>query len=143
MKTFGRNAIHQVKELLELLRADGRRAYVDIGKELDLSEGAVRKRIQNLLESGAIQRFTIEVGRSQGARAISLLSVSTSVSTPSVVEALKKLPNIQKVCEVTGQFDVAIIVSAMNMAEVNRCLEQVRRLKGVTNTNTMIVLNES
>jgi DNA-binding Lrp family transcriptional regulator len=131
------------RKILELLKSDGRRTYVDIGRKLELSEGAIRKRVQNLLGSGTIKRFTIEMGSGQEATAISLLSISTSVPTPSIVEGLKKLPNVQKVYEVTGQYDVVVIVSATKMAEVNRCLEQIRRFRGVTDTNTMIVLNES
>jgi Lrp/AsnC family transcriptional regulator of lysine biosynthesis len=51
-----------------------------------------------------------------------------------------KIPNVENVYEVTGQYDIVAVVSAMNIAEVNECIEKIRRVEGVTNTNTMIIL---
>ena len=36
------------KEIIKILKDNGRAGYIDIGKKIDLSEGAVRKRIKTL-----------------------------------------------------------------------------------------------
>lgn len=48
------------QRILEILRMDSRKSFVDIGKELGLSESAIRRRIKNLIDDGSISRFTIE-----------------------------------------------------------------------------------
>jgi DNA-binding Lrp family transcriptional regulator len=128
------------KAIIELLKYDGRATYSDIGKRIGLSEGAIRKRMKALVDSGAIRRFTVKVGLTEGAEAIALLSVDPSLPTSEVSQALKKFSNIETVYEITGEYDIAVTISGLNITEVNECLEKIRRLKGVANTNTMIVL---
>ncbi|MEM3704156.1 MAG: AsnC family transcriptional regulator, partial [Candidatus Bathyarchaeia archaeon] len=64
------------KEIIQILKQDGRAAYRDIGKKVGLSEGAVRLRIKKLVESGVIKRFTVETRLPEGAEALSLISVN-------------------------------------------------------------------
>jgi len=128
------------REIIKILKNNGRATYSDIGKKVGLSEGAVRKRIKALADSGVIRRFTVKVGLTEGAEAITLLSVSPSFPTSDVSKILKKLPNVETVYEITGQYDIAVIISGLNITEVNECLEKIRRVDGVVNTNTMIIL---
>ncbi|KPV64715.1 MAG: HTH-type transcriptional regulator LysM [Candidatus Bathyarchaeota archaeon BA2] len=128
------------REIIKILKNDGRATYGGIGKKVSLSEGAVRKRIRALIDSGIIRQFTVKVGLTEGAEAITLLSVSPSFPTSDVSKILKKLPNVETVYEITGQYDIAVIISGLNIAEVDECLEKIRRLDGVVNTNTMIIL---
>jgi len=128
------------REIIKILKQDGRATYGDIGTKVGLSEGAVRKRIKALIDSGVIRQFTVKVGLTEGAEAITLLSVSPSFPTSHVSDLLKKLPNVETVYEITGQYDIAVIISALNIAEVNECVEKIRRVDGVVNTNTMIIL---
>jgi Lrp/AsnC family leucine-responsive transcriptional regulator len=129
------------REIIRILKDDGRATYSDIGKRVSLSEGAVRKRIKALVDSGVIRRFTIKVGLTEGAEAIALLSINPSFPTSDVSKLLRKFHNVETVYEITGQYDIAAIISGMNIVEVNECIEKIRRLDGVVNTNTMIILS--
>jgi len=128
------------KTIIEILKHDGRATYSDIGKRIGLSEGTVRKRIKALVASGIIKRFTVTVGLAEGAEAIALMSVDPSLPTSEFSKALKKFSNVDTVYEITGEYDIAVTISGLNITEVNECLEKIRRLKGISNTNTMIVL---
>jgi DNA-binding Lrp family transcriptional regulator len=130
------------EKILKLLKDDGRASYMDIGKRIGLSEGAVRKRIKAMVDSGAISKFTIQPGFTTGAKAVTLVSVNPRLPTSTVSESLKKVQEVEVVYEVTGQYDIAAIISASNVADVNRCIEEIRVVKGVLNTNTMIVLRQ-
>ncbi len=46
------------KQILSLLHEDGRMSYTDLGKQVGLSRVAVQARIQQLIETGVIERFT-------------------------------------------------------------------------------------
>ena len=128
------------REIIKILKNDGRATYGDIGKRVGLSEGAVRKRIKALVDSGVIRQFTIKMGLTEGAEAITLLSINPSLPTSEVSKIIKKIPNVETVYEITGQYDIAVIVTGLNIAEVNECVEKIRRVDGVANTNTMIIL---
>jgi len=130
------------EKILEILKDDGRASYIDIGRMVELSEGAVRKRIQAMVKSGVITKFTVQLGFTKGARAVSLVSVNPQHPTSTVSENLRKIPGVETVFEVTGQYDIAAIISTLNIAEVNRSIEKIRKVKGVTNTNTLIILRQ-
>jgi len=80
--------------IIEFLRNDSRESYVDIGKKLKLSESAVRRRVKNLVDSGTIKKFTIEVGDQNATKAIVLISVDSSIDTSKVSAKLTKLCKI-------------------------------------------------
>ncbi|MGQ9623884.1 MAG: winged helix-turn-helix transcriptional regulator [Candidatus Bathycorpusculaceae bacterium] len=128
------------KEIIRILKCDGRATYNEIGRKVGLSEGAVRKRIRDLMDSGVIKKFTLKLGFVEGAEAIALVSVKPSIPTSDISAELMKIPNVESVYEVTGEYDIAIMISAMNIAEVNECIETIRKIDGIVNTNTMIVL---
>ncbi|GBC73332.1 HTH-type transcriptional regulator LrpC [archaeon HR04] len=134
-------AIDSIDErIIGILKEDSRRSYVEIAKAVGLSESAVRRRIKHLMDSGIIKRFTIELGMSNKTSAITLISVKPSVDTAKVSERLKGLRGVEVVYEITGQYDIAAIISASSIGEINRCIDDVRRIEGVDDTNTVIIL---
>jgi len=128
------------KRILEILRMDSRKSFVDIGKELGLSESAIRRRIKNLIDDGSISRFTIEENASKMTSAITLLSVASSNDTNSVASKLQSVPGVQIIYEITGQYDIAVIISANSINEINSSIDDIRRIEGVSNTDTVIIL---
>jgi len=128
------------QQILDALKENSRLAYSSIGKKIGLSEAAVRKRVKNLISKGVIKSFTLEVNVSQRANAIVLISVSPSTSTSAISENLCRIEGIKDIHEITGQYDIFVNISAPSIAEVNKCVDEVRSIEGVVNTNTMIIL---
>ena len=52
------------------LKENSRESFVDIGKKLKLSESAIRRRVKNLVDSGTIKKFTLELGEENFTSAI-------------------------------------------------------------------------
>jgi DNA-binding Lrp family transcriptional regulator len=131
----------QVDErILSILREDSRKPFVDIAKTVNLSEAAIRRRVANLVKAGTISKFTIETNVGPQARAISLLSVNPNVPTSEVSGRLKRIRGVDMIFEITGEYDVAVIVSGSNIAEINATIDEIRRLNGIDDTNTVVVL---
>jgi Lrp/AsnC family transcriptional regulator for asnA, asnC and gidA len=128
------------RKILQLLKENARMTYVDIGREVGLSEGAVRNRIQALVESGVIGRFTIEVAPSPDLRALIMISVNPAIPTSKVSTSIRKLSTIERIYEVTGEYDIVAVVLSPNIAGVNQSIEDIRGIDGVMKTNTMIIL---
>jgi Lrp/AsnC family transcriptional regulator of lysine biosynthesis len=128
------------REIIKILKSEGRAGYSAIGKKVGLSEGAVRKRIRTLSNQGIIRKFTVKIGVAEGAEAITLLSTNPSFPTQEVSKKIREIPNVETVYEVTGEYDIVAVISGMNVVEVNECLEKIRGVDGIMKTNTMIVL---
>jgi len=127
--------------ILQVLRQDSRAAFVDIASKVGLSEAAVRRRVSNLVKEGTIKRFTIDVDEPQTATsAITYVSVSPSSPTADVSKKLKSVKGVETIYETTGSFDIAAIIRGASISEVNKSVEEIRRLDGVLKTETTIIL---
>jgi len=125
--------------ILEFLRKDSRESFVEIGKKLKLSESAIRHRVKNMVGNGAITKFTVEEGGGQP-EALVLVSADSSIDTSKVSLKLTKLNGVKKIYEITGQYDICVIIQAPTINEINECVDGLRKISGVTNSNTVIIL---
>jgi Lrp/AsnC family leucine-responsive transcriptional regulator len=128
------------KQILKILKDDGRAGYGDIGAKIGLSEGAVRKRIKTLSDDGVIRKFTVKIGVAEGAEAITLLAIDPAYPTQEVSKKIQALPNVETTYEVTGEYDIVAVIGGMNVMEVNESIDKIRSVEGIMKTNTMIVL---
>ena len=65
-----------------------------------------------------------------------------SPSMASVLEELGKLPNLEELYEVTGEFDIVSVFSANDVEEFREILvNRIMKIKGVRSTVTDIVLH--
>ena len=127
------------ERILEFLRKDSRESFVEIGKKLKLSESAIRHRVKNMVGNGAITKFTVEEGGGQP-EALVLVSADSSIDTSKVSLKLTKLNGIKKRYEISGQYDICVIIQAPTINEINACIDDLRKISGVIDTNTVIIL---
>lgn len=130
------------EKILSMLKENARMPYVEMAGRLGLSEAAVRRRVKKLVSSGVIKRFTIETEVSKNARAITLVSVESDKPTSSVATAIKNVPGVKQVYEITGQYDIAVFIEGDSIADVNSTIDKIRGMGGIAGTNTVIVLRE-
>ena len=130
------------ERIIEYLREYSRESFVDIGKKLKLSESAIRRRVKNLVDSGTIKKFTLELGEENATSAIVLVSVDSATDTSRVSLKLAKLQGVKTVYEITGQYDITTIISASTIVEINSSIDALRKIPGVVDTNTVIILKK-
>ncbi len=130
------------ENIIGYLKEYSRESFVDIGKKLKLSESAVRRRVKNLVDSGTIKKFTVELGEENATSAIVLVSVDSTTDTSKVSLKLAKLDGVKTVYEITGQYDITTIISASSIAEINSTIDALRKIPGVVDTNTVIILKK-
>ena len=128
------------ERIIRILQEDSRRAFVDIANEIGLSESAVRRRVKPLVDRAIIKRFTIELGASDKTSAITLISVASTADTSAVSNRLMELNGVKVVYEITGQYDIAAIIAAPAIVDINRCIDDIRKIEGVSDTDTVIIL---
>ena len=128
------------EKIIRILQADSRKAFVEIASEIGLSESAVRRRVKNLVDRMIIKRFTIELGATDKTSAITLICVSSTADTSAVSNQLMNLNGVKVVYEITGQYDIAAIIAAPAIADINKCIDDIRKTEGVSDTDTVIIL---
>ncbi len=128
------------EKIIKALTENSRKTYVDIGNTVGLSEGAVRNRVQTLIRSGTIRKFTVEVAPSIRVRSLTMISVDPSIPTYAVSKRVEELSGIESIYEVTGEYDIVCVVSQRDIEGLNQTIEEIRKLDGIVKTNTVIVL---
>ncbi len=126
--------------LLALLRKNSRAPYSILAKELGLSESAVRKRIKRLVKAGIIKRFTIEYDMPGEIGAIILVKIQPPTPIPKILPRILSYHMIDRVMEVTGEYDIVAIARAQRVEDINELIDYIRSIDGVQATYTMIIL---
>ena len=62
-----------------------------------------------------IEKFTVEMGEANTTSAIVLISVDSSTDTSRVSTKLTKLHAVKTVYEITGQYDISVIIRASSI----------------------------
>ncbi len=130
------------RELISILRADGRAPVSKLAEILGVSRGTVQNRLDRLVESGGILGFTIRVRQELEAdyvTAIMLVEVAGKATT-QVIRQLRGIPEIRKIHTTNGAWDLIAELSAENLQEFDRVLRDVRLIDGVINSETCIRL---
>ena len=94
------------------------------------------------MDSKTINKFTIEIGEDNVTSAIVLVSVDSATDTSKVSAKLAKLEGVKTVYEITGQYDITTIMSGSSIAEINNSIDALRKISGVVDTNTVIILRK-
>ncbi len=128
------------EKILKTLMENSRKTYVEIGGIVGLSEGAVRNRVQSLISSGTIRKFTVEVAPSIRVRSLTMISVDPSIPTYTISKKVEGLSGIESIYEVTGEYDIVCVVSQRDIEGLNQTIEEIRKMDGIVKTNTVIVL---
>ena len=128
------------EKIMTLLEENARMTYVEIGNLVGLSEGAVRNRIQSLVSDNVIKRFTIEKAISHGVRALTMIAVEPGIPTFEVSMKVNVLEGVERIYEVTGEYDIVMVSHGSNIESINKVIEDIRKINGVEKTNTIIVL---
>jgi len=127
-------------KLLQLLKENARMSYSKLARELGISESAVRKRISKLLKSKVIKKITIEYELENEIKAIILVKTQPPTPVPEVSKNIMKIPGIDIVYEVTGEYDIIVVARATGVDMINKFIDEIRSIPGVVSTYTMIVL---
>ena len=131
------------RELIGLLRNDGRAPLSKLAEKLRVSRGTVQNRLDRLQASGAILGFTIRVRDDYGLdaiRAIMLIEV-VGKSTSQVIRSLRGLPELTTIHTTNGNWDLIAEIQTASLAEFDRVLRDVRVIDGVLNSETSILLS--
>ena len=131
------------REILALLREDGRASTAQLGRRHGLSRTTVHSRIERLLARRVITGFTVRMGPDQEREQIQAQVLITLVPKlqARAEAALRRLPEVRKLYAVSGQHDSIAVVVTETVAEMDRLLDLIGSLDGIDRTVSSIVLS--
>jgi Lrp/AsnC family transcriptional regulator, leucine-responsive regulatory protein len=132
------------EQLIDLLRANGRASYAEMARQVGLSSPAVHERVAKLEAAGVITGYRAAIDpRTVGLDVTALMSVieSDSVDDSDVEVALREVPGLEDCWRVAGGEDYVVKVRVPDMADLERTINAVNRIRGVARTRTTVVLS--
>ena len=131
------------RRLVQLLAADGRMSFTDLGKATGLSTSAVHQRVRRLEERGFIKGFQAVVDPMQVGLPLTAF-VSMTPLDPSapddIPDRLRSLPELESCHSVAGDFNYIAKVRVRTPVELEDLLARIRAVAHVQ-TRTTIVLS--
>lgn len=129
-------------KIVNLLLEDGRMPASEVARRLgDISERAVRYRIDKMVEAGVISISAVAKPQAFGLTTIA--DIWMEVESDRIVEVAKKMAAFDNVSYVAcgiGESDVSIQIVAKDTAEIYQFVTEVaRKTPGVRKTTTSIV----
>ena len=128
------------RKLISLLKQNARATNTALAKQVNLTEGAVRHRINQLAKSGAIKRFTIDTSAESGFFAIVMTKAKDDAKRAIKDIVATKIP--KEAYEISGEFDGCLIIEGESIDAIDDEIDKIRKLKSVSDTKTYIVLRK-
>jgi DNA-binding Lrp family transcriptional regulator len=132
------------RAILGCLLADGRATFADIGNRVGLSAPAVKRRVDRLVDAGAIKGFTAVVDPAAlGWETEAYIEVycKGTVSPDDLRRSLEEVPEVVGACTVSGSADAMVHVLASDVRHLEQALERIRDERNVDHTQSVIVLS--
>jgi DNA-binding Lrp family transcriptional regulator len=132
------------RELLSLLQTNARESVTTLGKKLGVARTTVLARLKRLEDSGVITGYSVRLNQATLEKSLQAY-VGLSVAPKSgrdVLKRLNKMPEIKLVCSVSGEFDYVAWIRAETPDALDRLLDEIGDIDGVSKTNTSVVLAE-
>lgn len=132
-------------QIVGYLKDRGRDRITDIADGLELNRVTVAQRIEKLVKSGIIKRFTVKLDyESIGLDVLAFVFISfkkTGKTTQEeLAQTISKLEGVEEVHIIAGEFDIIAKVRARNLRELGlKVVDKIRGYPGVETTFSHLV----
>lgn len=132
------------RRLVSRLKIDGRASVTTLASVLGVARGTVQSRLNRLIETRKIKRFTVEMNTQDAedmVQAVMMIEVRGNTAA-SVQKALQRLPEVTGLHRTCGVWDLVIRLETTSLLEFDSVLNRIRELPGVSNSETCPLLRQ-
>jgi Lrp/AsnC family transcriptional regulator, regulator for asnA, asnC and gidA len=130
-------------KIMEMLGKDSSVSFVEVAKEIDVSDATIHNRVQRLIAAGIINRFTISVDNNRlGFSHLAYMGINIECGfIDDVTGNLCKVDEVLEVHEMHGMFDLFIKIRAKDLEQLRDIVQnKICRLPHILETELMTVL---
>lgn len=129
--------------ILDILGRDASRPFVEIAKELEISDATVHIRVRRLLAAGILRKFTIATDNVLlGYDHLAFIGININEgSADEVIASLSQFDEILELHEIYGQFDLLLKIRAKSLEEMREIVaNKIGKVPQITEAELMTVL---
>ena len=129
--------------IIDILIRDASRSFVEIAKELEISDATVHMRVRRLVAAGIIRKFTIATdSRLLGYDHLAFIGINIKEgSVDEVAARLSRFDEILEIHEMHGRFDMLLKIRARNFDQMRDIMvNKIRRIPQITEAELTTVL---
>lgn len=130
------------RRMIALLKVNARLPLVRLAQALGIARSTAQLRLKALEDSGAITGYTLSLAapdKGQTIRAIVMIALD-SAHEAAVVQNLSRRHEVSKLYTVSGRYDLCAMVDAETTADLDALIDRIRRIAGVSDTFSTILL---
>lgn len=130
-------------KIIDILERDASKPFVEIAKELEISDATVHMRVRRLVAAGIIRRFTIATdSRLLGYDHLAFMGINIKEGSADEVNSiLSQFDEVLEIHEMHGRFDLILKIRARSLEEMRDIVvNKVRKLPQIKDVELMAVL---
>ncbi|GAA0469086.1 MULTISPECIES: Lrp/AsnC family transcriptional regulator [Tatumella] len=131
------------KHLVALLRENARASVTELAATMKVSRATVQKRMEALENEGVITGYTVKVkpGVEQNKIRAWMNVAVEGTKAKTVLQQLRGDPAVYTLHTTNGKWDLLVELRSDSLENFDRILGRVRRIEGIQNTETSILLS--
>ncbi len=129
--------------LLAALQRDARASLSELAQSLGVTRTTIRSRLQRLKQSGEIVGFTVLTRQGvteSPVRGLMMLGIEGR-GTERIMSRIAAMQEVRAVHSTNGSWDLIAEIGTETLAELDKILFQIRRMEGVTRSETNLLLS--
>ena len=129
-------------KILRILSADARTPYSHIARQLNISDVAVKKRVEKLVQRGIIRSFRVDMDLKRiGYEYTVFFEVKPDPTLANnVFQRVLGLPNVLEAHILVGDYPILVKAVAASMDEVRALVDTIGRMDGVLDMKSSVAL---
>ncbi|MDQ3838502.1 MAG: Lrp/AsnC family transcriptional regulator [Thermoproteota archaeon] len=130
-------------KIMDMLGKDSSVSFVEVAKQIDVSDATIHNRVQRLIAAGIINKFTISVDNNRlGYSHLAYMGINIECGfVDDVTDNLCKVNEVLEVHEMHGIFDLFIKIRAKDLDQLRDIVQnKICRFPHILETELMTVL---
>ena len=130
-------------KIMDILSRDSSTPFVEIAKQVGISDATVHIRVRRLISEGVINKFTISVDNDLlGYDHLAFMGINVEPGfADEAIYELSSLEEVLEVHEMHGTFDLLLKIRAKHLDQMREVVEnKIRKLPRILETELMTVL---
>ena len=130
--------------IIEILQADGRRPYAEIGADVGISGPSAHERVKKLEARGIIRGYGALIDPSAvgyGVVAFTWVRQAPGTVATDLTGDFARIPELEECHHITGEADYLVKIRARDTRDLERVLHVVQATRHVFSTETDVVFS--
>jgi Lrp/AsnC family transcriptional regulator for asnA, asnC and gidA len=132
LTTIDRDLDDKDLQIIESLQINGRTSYAELAETIDLSQAAIRLRVNRLLETGIVQIVAITDPLSIGFTVVAMVGLTVDGDIEALSDEIGDREYAVYVVLTSGRFDMLVEVLCADNDHLVEVLSDLRALDGVS-----------